>query len=145
VATLSLSVIVIVFSYKDMLGIKRNHEYDGPKYVGLSGTSLSRMIGFAACAGFCLLGYDQGVMGGLLTLPSFVEVFPSIDTRDADGTSKQATLQGVTIGLYEIGCLAGALSCLWLGDMLGRRKIIWIGTIIMIIGAVIQTASFSLA
>lgn len=34
--------------------------------------------------------------------------------------------------------MAGALSCLWLGDMLGRRAIIWIGTIWMIVGAIIQ-------
>lgn len=126
-----------------------NKNYDGPKYFGLSGLALSRMIGVAAGAGFLLFGYDQGVMGGLLTLPSFVEVFPEIDTTKSstasEGTSHESTLQGVTIGLYEIGCLFGALSCLWLGDLLGRRPIIWIGTVIMIVGAIIQAASFSLA
>ncbi|UZJ51037.1 hypothetical protein CBS101457_000357 [Exobasidium rhododendri] len=123
-------------------------DYTGPKYFGLSGTALSRMVGFAAGAGFLLFGYDQGVMGSLLTLPSFVETFPEIDTTTtagSSGVSHQATLQGVAIGLYEIGCLFGALSCLWLGDKLGRRPIIWIGTIIMVIGAAIQCSSFSLA
>ncbi|PWN45582.1 general substrate transporter [Ceraceosorus guamensis] len=101
------------------------------------------MIGFAAGAGFLLFGYDQGVMGGLLTLPSFVEHFPEIDTtkRGTTATSAESTLQGLTIGLYEIGCFLGAVSCLWLGDMLGRRAIIWIGTIWMIIGAIIQAAA----
>lgn len=84
-------------------------------------------------------------MGSLLTLPSFNEQFPSIDASNKKGTSHEATLQGVAIGLYEIGCLFGALSCLWLGDLLGRRRIIWIGTIIMIIGAAIQCSSYSLA
>ncbi|CAO1633893.1 unnamed protein product [Sympodiomycopsis kandeliae] len=116
-----------------------------PTYFGLSGISLSRMIGFAAGAGFLLFGYDQGVMGGLLTLPSFTETFPEINTRGESATSHKATLQGVAIGLYEIGCFFGALSCLWLGDLLGRRPIIWIGTIIMVIGATIQCTSFSLA
>ncbi|EIN08312.1 sugar transporter STL1 [Punctularia strigosozonata HHB-11173 SS5] len=106
------------------------------------------MIGFAAGSGFLLFGYDQGVMGALLTLPSFVEVFPQINTnRNAEassGTSHESTLQGVAIGLYEIGCLIGALSCLWLGDLLGRRAIIWIGTFWMIAGAIIQASSFSL-
>jgi sugar porter (SP) family MFS transporter len=44
-----------------------------------------------------------------------------------------------------VGCLAGALSCLWIGDILGRRKVIWIGSIIMVVGAIIQTSSFTLA
>lgn len=123
----------------------KSSNYDGPKYFGLSGLALSRMIGFAAGAGFLLFGYDQGVMGSLLTLPSFTEQFPAINTSGKSGTSHEATLQGVAIGLYEIGCLIGALSCLWLGDLLGRRKIIWIGTVIMIIGAAIQCSSFGLA
>lgn len=88
-------------------------------------------------------------MSGLLTLPSFTEVFPEIDTtKNAEaeqGTSTESTLQGLTIGLYEIGCLIGALSCLWLGDLWGRRAIIWIGTVWMIVGAIIQTSSYSLA
>lgn len=41
--------------------------------------------------------------------------------------------------------MIGALSCLWLGDMLGRRAIIWIGTVWMIVGAIIQASSYSLA
>lgn len=84
-------------------------------------------------------------MGSLLTLPSFIETFPEIDTTDANGTSSQATLQGITIGLYEIGCLIGSLSCLWLGDMLGRRAIIWIGTVFMILGAIVQCSSYNLS
>jgi hypothetical protein len=30
-----------------------------------------------------LFGYDQGVMGGLLTLPSFIKTFPEINTTTA--------------------------------------------------------------
>lgn len=32
-----------------------NKDYDGPKYFGLSGVALSRMIGIAAGAGFVSL------------------------------------------------------------------------------------------
>lgn len=91
------------------------------------------------------LNRTSASQGGLLTLPSFIATFPSIDTTGQSGTSHAATLQGVAIGLYEIGCFIGAISCLWLGDMLGRRPIIWIGTILMIIGATVQCSSFSLA
>ena len=47
--------------------------------------------------------------------------------------------------LQEIGCRIGAWSNLWVGDWLGRRKTIVLGGIIMIIGAILQTTSFSYA
>ncbi|MCO5613567.1 hypothetical protein L7F22_067844 [Adiantum nelumboides] len=120
-------------------------EYTGKRWMGLCGVQLSFMIGAVASSGFLLLGYDQGVMSGLLTLPSFTEIFPEIDTtRNKAGTSSESTLQGLTIGLYEIGCLIGALSCLWLGDLWGRRAVIWVGTIWMVVGAIIQASSFGL-
>lgn len=44
-------------------------------------------------------------MSSLLTLPSFTEVFPEIDTTKSgaatSATSSESTLQGLTIGLYE--------------------------------------------
>lgn len=60
-----------------------------------------------------------------------------------------ATLQSFTIAIYvchflylfpyahlaqEVGCLFGALSNLWVGDKLGRRRTIVVGGSIMIIG-----------
>jgi MFS family permease len=45
----------------------------------------------------------------------------------------------------EIGCLVGALSNLWVGDRLGRRRTIVLGGCIMIIGAILQTTSYSYA
>ena len=47
--------------------------------------------------------------------------------------------------MQEIGCLLGALSNLWVGDILGRRKTIALGGTIMVIGAILQTASVSYA
>ena len=51
-----------------------------------------------------LFGYDQGVMGGLLTLASFVKTFPEIDTTattemaqhlNADQKTHRSTIQGM--------------------------------------------------
>ena len=39
----------------------------------------------------------------------------------------------------------GALSNLWIGDRLGRRRTIFLGGCIMIIGAILQTTSYSYA
>ena len=47
--------------------------------------------------------------------------------------------------LQEIGCLIGALSNLWIGDKLGRRRTIVLGGVIMIIGAILQATSFGYA
>lgn len=109
-------------------------------------------------------------MGGLLTLPSFVATFPEMDTvSDSVDTSHNSKTQGITIAIYEcalpflsellpvictdklfpldrIGCMAGALiTGLWFSDKYGRRKSIFIGAIIMSIGAIIQTSSYGLA
>ncbi|EPQ30069.1 uncharacterized protein PFL1_02186 [Pseudozyma flocculosa PF-1] len=89
----------------------------------------------AACgAGFLLFGYDQGVMSGLLASPPFQAQFP----RMAD----DATLQGQVVALYEIGCFAGALATFWLGERLGRRRMIIYGMLVLSLGAVIQASSF---
>jgi MFS family permease len=119
------------------------------QFFGLKGQSLHHAIATLAGIGFILFGYDQGVMSGLLTLPSFVEVFPQMDTINKNLTPHQAAfnskVQGVVIAIYEIGCMFGALTTLWAGDKFGRRKTVFGGAIIMCIGAAIQCSSFALS
>ncbi|PWY62098.1 sugar transporter [Aspergillus eucalypticola CBS 122712] len=85
-----------------------------------------------------LFGYDQGVMGSLLTGPSFEATFPSI----SNGNS---TLQGFAVAVYELGCAAGALTVIFSGDNFGRRLTVMVGELIIICGAILQASSFSLA
>lgn len=116
------------------------------QFLGMTGKRLRNSVSLMAGMGFLLFGYDQGVMGSLLTLKSFKETFQDMDTSkelDAATRSKNSTWQGFVVAVYEIGCFAGAIATMYLGDKLGRRKMIFIGCIIMIIGAVIQTASYS--
>ncbi|KAG9246890.1 hypothetical protein BJ878DRAFT_539843 [Calycina marina] len=54
--------------------------FGGGWYFGLRGQKLNYAVGLIAGGDFFLFGYDQGVMGGLLTLPSFVATFPQINT-----------------------------------------------------------------
>ncbi|KAI0774413.1 general substrate transporter [Fomes fomentarius] len=103
----------------------------------LRGRTLTAAIAFVAGTGFTLFGYDQGVMSALLSAGQFTKVFPQVQ--------QDATLQSFLVAIYEIGCLVGALSNLWVGDWLGRRKTIVLGGIIMIIGAILQAASYSYA
>ncbi|KAL5535988.1 hypothetical protein ACEPAF_4082 [Sanghuangporus sanghuang] len=108
----------------------------------LRGRTLTYSLAFVAGTGFTLFGYDQGVMSALLTANQFERVFPQVNT---DSHPNHATLQSFVVAIYEIGCLLGALSNLWVGDKLGRRKTIVLGGCIMIIGAILQTASISYA
>ncbi|KAF4120208.1 Sugar (and other) transporter [Geosmithia morbida] len=100
-----------------------------PTYLGLSGRSLSMVLSGIATNGFLLFGYDQGVMSGIISAAPFNDFFPS---------TKDSTMQGFVTAIYEIGCLAGAMSVLAWGDRLGRRRAMIIGGIIMILGTIIQ-------
>ena len=120
------------------------------KFLGLNGTKLQIAIGLLAGMDFLLFGYDQGVTGGLLTLDSFVKYFPSIDTNHEAGwsaakKSTQSTRQGIVVAAYNLGCFAGSIPTIWIGNMLGRRKAIFIGSFIMVIGALLQCTSYDLA
>jgi MFS family permease len=103
-------------------------------------------------------------MGGLLTLKSFLRYFPEIDTVNPPAgqtASHVATIQAITgesfspiyslssdfddeVGAYTLGCFFGAVATIWLGNILGRKRTIFYGSSIMIIGAILQTASFGL-
>ena len=76
----------------------------------LRGKLLTAMVTFVAGTGFILFGesaqvtllmagYDQGVMSGLLTLPSFIKQFPETD-GGFEG-SHSATLQSFLVAICE--------------------------------------------
>lgn len=117
------------------------------RFYGLRGLKLNIAIAVVAGTDFALFGYDQGVMGGLLTLNSFLKYFPQIDTvNPPPGTTpgQASNIQGITVGGYTLGCFFGAVATIWLGNLLGRKRTIMTGSIIMIIGATLQCSSFSL-
>ncbi|KAF2215453.1 hypothetical protein CERZMDRAFT_94864 [Cercospora zeae-maydis SCOH1-5] len=120
----------------------------GKKFYGLRGLHLNIAIAVVAGVDFALFGYDQGVMGGLLTLPSFLDHFPEIDTAHPERTgrtsSQVSNIQGITVGGYTLGCFFGAVATIWLGNFLGRKKTILVGSTIMIVGAALQASSFEL-
>ncbi|RSH88976.1 hypothetical protein EHS25_002638 [Saitozyma podzolica] len=90
----------------------------------LRGFRLTAMVTFVAGTGFTLFGYDQA--GGF-------------------AGSRSSTLQSLLVAIYELGCMAGALSNLYVGDRLGRRHTITLGGCIMVVGAILQTASVNYA
>ncbi|KAF5393647.1 hypothetical protein D9757_000134 [Collybiopsis confluens] len=127
--------------------------------IKLRGRKLTAALSFVMGTGFILFGYDQGVMSSLLTAKEFEKVFPEIVVSDQH--PNHATLQSFLVAVYvwlfanhpvlfstapqEIGCLAGALLTLIIGDKFGRKRTIAFGCFIMAIGAILQTTSFSYA
>ena len=68
--------------------------------------------------------------GGILTLDSFAERF---------NIQKDETLKGIIVGTYDLGCLFGALTTIWVGERIGRKRSIILGTAVMMVGAILQT------
>lgn len=76
------------------------------KFYGLRGLQLNVAIAVVAGTDFALFGYDQGVLGGLLTLQSFLKYFPQIDVNDPPPgwtEGKASNVQGITVGAYTLG------------------------------------------
>ncbi|KAI1212067.1 hexose carrier protein [Annulohypoxylon truncatum] len=99
------------------------------------GNALIRWITFCSGCGFALFGYDQGVFGGLLGNESFIRVFDNPD----------AILQGHITATFDLGCFITAMLTMWWGNKIGSRRNILFGCIILIVGAILQSAAYSVA
>lgn len=132
--------------------------------IKLRGIKLATCISLCAGFAFTLFGTDQGAIGSLLTLPAWVEAFPEIDTINTTGAqlNHNTTIQGPNLvipfdyfrligelgfvsAIFQIGGLCGAITCMIFGDKLGRRRCLFIGAFVAVIGAILQAAAFSLA
>ncbi|KAF2767235.1 general substrate transporter [Teratosphaeria nubilosa] len=106
----------------------------------VNGKALEIGVCATASSGFFLLGYDQGVMSGIITEPIFLDTFPQMNSKN-----KEDAIQALVVAIYEVGCLFGALAMVAYGDKIGRRRAVLLGASIMIIGAILQTSSYGLA
>lgn len=97
---------------------------------------------------FLAIGYGLGVLGGLTSQEEFYTQFPATRTqglRAGPQKSHNSLVQGTAVGLFSLGNMFGALSCIYIGDRVGRRWSIFIGAIVGLVGTILITSSFSLA
>ena len=81
-------------------------------------------------------GYDQGVFSGVIVTQDFLK------THNLGG-DEHTQLLGTVVAIYDIGCFFGALIAAWLGEAIGRRRSVLIGTTVMTVGAILQISSYS--
>lgn len=87
----------------------------------------------AAIASFasCMIGYDSAFIGTTLTLPSFEDEFDFGSYSD----SKLALVQSNIVSVYQAGAFFGSLFAYVTSYFLGRRKSLFLFTLLFIIGA----------
>lgn len=98
----------------------------------LRGSSLMLTVSLVTCLGFMLVGYDNGLMGGLVDSPAF----------NASFGNPQPKMIGLIVAIFEIGCFLGSLAAAVVGERLGRRRTISHGCYILLAGAVLQSAAY---
>ncbi|KAA8571442.1 hypothetical protein MFRU_026g00540 [Monilinia fructicola] len=99
----------------------------------LEGRALFAAVTSLTCLGFLLIGYDNGLMGGLVNSKGFKDTFEDPDP----------TITGLIVAIYEVGCFLGSVATSIFGENVGRKRSIAIGVVIMIIGAVLQATAYS--
>lgn len=121
--------------------------------IQLEGRALLSAVTTLTCMGFLLIGFDNGLMGGLVGATAFNDTF----------NKPGATMIGLIVAIYEgmkfsshsgisadlglatVGCFFGAVVTSIIGETLGRKKSIAIGIVIMVVGALVQATAYSRA
>lgn len=87
----------------------------------VTGKYLEGLVILACCCAFILFGYDQGVLSGLVSTPSFLTAFGN----------PSPGLLGTIVAIYDAGCAIGSIATIWIGDWLGRRRTIFAGGVLV--------------
>lgn len=91
-------------------------------------------------AGF-LFGYDTGIIGGILQMPSITTAFGDVTTDDFTGETTHSintVIHGLLVGTYHIGCIIGGVTIARAADFRGRRIPIMFAMVIYCLGNTIQ-------
>ncbi|POS86071.1 hypothetical protein EPUL_002536 [Erysiphe pulchra] len=93
-----------------------------------------------ASFGGMLFGWDTGLIGGVLTMESFQKSFALRNTTPEE-RRKFSSISGNIVSVLQAGCFFGALSSYYLSHRFGRKKALVQGTLIFLLGSILQTFS----
>lgn len=83
-------------------------------------------------------GYDQGVMGGVNSAPTYVT---EVGIGTSDGTITDTTHEGGIVSVYYLGAIFGCFAGGWLADRIGRINGMLIGSLFALVGGALQAAA----
>ncbi|SPO29133.1 probable quinate permease [Ustilago trichophora] len=89
------------------------------------------VLSFIASFASIMIGYDSAFIGGTLALPSFIKSFGKLGPNTS----------GNLVSTYQAGAFFGAFMAHPIGHFLGRKKGLFITSVIFTIGAAIMTAA----
>ncbi|KXJ97332.1 lactose permease [Microdochium bolleyi] len=98
----------------------------------------SRHLYFSIFVAFCCAcanGYDGSLMTGILAMPHFDRVY---------GTESDAIRKSLIMSLYTVGAIVCSPFAAILSDKLGRRKTMFAGGCVIIVGAIVAATSMTL-
>jgi len=95
---------------------------------------------FLSCLGSWMFGYNNGVIAGVLVLPSFYRDFnlPPV------GTKAYNNVTGNIVSLLQVGGLVGSLGTFGVMKYSGRRGAMIVAGAVYLVGAVMQVCIFLL-
>ncbi|KEP53024.1 putative MFS monosaccharide transporter [Rhizoctonia solani 123E] len=82
-----------------------------------------------ASLGVFLFGYDQGVMSGIITGPQFQAYFKQPNRNQI----------GTMVAILEVGAFITSIASGRVADIIGRRRTLFTGACIFVVGGAIQT------
>ncbi|KAI9022782.1 general substrate transporter [Phycomyces nitens] len=97
----------------------------------IQGDTLLYSVACFASLGQFLFGYDQGVMSGILVNDGWLSLF----------NQPSATMQGLLVAIFELGAWFTSYPASWVMDTYGRKWTILLGSLVFIVGGILQTAS----
>ena len=100
--------------------------------LGLTGTPLLGMLTSICCTGFLLLGYDLGVMSGVVISKYWLEQMGNPST----------IMMSTITALYDIGAIVGGLAAACTTEPLGRKRTLILGTVILLVGVILMGTSY---
>ncbi|OJJ51820.1 hypothetical protein ASPZODRAFT_138877 [Penicilliopsis zonata CBS 506.65] len=101
----------------------------------LTGNALFGVVVALTALGFMQIGFDNGLMGNLVTESSFLQTFDN----------PSSVITALIVSIMDVGAFFGSIGTALFGEDLGRRRSIALGVVIMMIGSVLQASSYSLA
>ncbi|PYI07007.1 hypothetical protein BO78DRAFT_429284 [Aspergillus sclerotiicarbonarius CBS 121057] len=115
---------------------------------GLRGNKLTAgHVSTVIIPAYICFGYLNAVSSGIVGRESWVTQFPQLDTVNTTGAvkSENSRIEGTVVALFNLGCLFSAIGCIFVGDILGRKRTFMLGLVITIIGSILQSTAFTMA